>query len=97
MANIVITGVNGYIKFVFNDSTEAVKLKQGFFNSNQIAECVELDGGGVVVTFSTTHGQMKTLQICYDGVHGEEVDTVDAVEPTSDTDLCDKIGELIKS
>lgn len=95
MADIVITGINGYIKIVFNDS--ATDITVGYFNSNHVAECVALAEGGVVITFATSHGMLRTLQVCFDGSHGLMVDSVGGVVPSNDTDLCDKIGALIKS
>ena len=95
MANIVITSMNGYIKVVFNDLSSGFNMDKGYFNRNGIAEVLELSGGGVVVTMGHPHGMVRAYQISYDGNNGSTIDTVDAVAPTSDSDLCDKIGALI--
>ena len=94
MANIVITGVNGYIKIVFNDQSQ-FKMSKGYFNRNGIAEVIMLEGGGVAIALSHTQGMATAYQVSFDGVNGAEVDTVDGTAPTSDSDLCDKIGALI--
>lgn len=96
MANIVITGVNGYIKVVFNDQSAKAKMTKGYFNRNGIAEVIELDGGGVVVTLSHSMGMATSYQVSFDGNNGGmQVDSIDTVAPTSDSDLADKLGALI--
>lgn len=96
MANIVITGVNGYIKVVFNDLSSASKMTKGYFNRNGIAEVIELSSGGVVITLSHSKGMATAYQVSFDGNNGGmQIDTVDGTAPTSDSDLADKLGALI--
>jgi hypothetical protein len=97
MANIVITGVNGYIKVVFNDQSTKSKIIKGYFNRNGIAEVIELNGGGVVVTLSHSLGMATSYQFSFDNNSGMQVDLIDTVAPTSDSDLADKLGVLISA
>lgn len=96
MANIVITGVNGYIKVVFNDYASNAKMDMGYFNRNGLAEVISLYGGGVAVTMGHAKGMGTSYQVSFDGNNGGmQVDTVDGVAPSSDSDLCTKIAALI--
>ena len=93
MANIVITASGRQAKLVFNDRSTEHKVKKAYFGG--IAEVVELDRGGVLITMNHTKGMITYIGVSFDGNNGSKVDTVASVSPTSDSDLCDKIGALI--
>lgn len=91
--NIVITKAYGNTKIVFNDISESYGVKKGYLNN--IAEVIELETGGVAVTFSHTRGMATSYQFSFDGDHGHKVDKVNNNIPKSDEHLCNMIGKLM--
>lgn len=95
MANIVVTSTINYIKVDFgNYFPTYYPIKLAYYNENTI-EKVELYIDMVKVHMLGEKG--SDWELTYDGSKGLQVDAVDGVAPTSNSDLCDKIGALIKS
>lgn len=95
MANIVITSTANYIKVDFGayyPTSHPIEL--AYYNENSL-EKVELYSGMVKVHLQSEYG--RDWELSYDGSIGFQVDSVGGVAPTSNKDLCDKIGTLIVS
>ena len=92
MANIVVTSAANYIKVDFGDYYPTYyPASICYYNRNSI-EKVKLYSDMVMVNL---YGNSRDWELTYDGSAGFQVDTVDGVAPTSNSDLCDKIGALI--
>ncbi len=92
MANIVITSTTNSIKVDFNDLANAAGVKKGVWNKGRITfELDLLDSKvrvlvvGEAVWLVSFDGSSSTLQI----------DTINSVAPTSNSDLYDKLIALI--
>ncbi len=95
MPNIVVTSTANYIKVEFNDYyPNNHPVKTAYYNANDI-EKVELYAD--MVTVHLIADPTADWELSYDGSAGFEVDTVDGVAPTSNADLCDKLGALIQA
>jgi len=95
MANIVVTSTANYIKIDFGAYyPTAHPISKAYYNANHI-EKVELFANMVMVRLMANDA--KDWELSYDGSAGFQVDTIDGVAPTSNSDLCDKIGALIKA
>lgn len=95
MANIVVTSDTNYIKVEFNDYyPDDYPIEIAYYNRNDI-EKVELYSNMVAVHL--IGDSERDWELTYDGTGGLQVDSVDAVAPTSNEDLCDKIAALIKA
>ena len=95
MANLVVTSTANYIKVDFGVYYPTYyPVSKAYYNANDI-EKVELFANMVMVHLIAD--QNGDWELTYDGSAGFQVDTVDGVAPTSNSDLCDKIGVLIKS
>lgn len=94
MANIVVTSTVNYIKVDFGDYyPSSYPISKAYYNVNDI-EKVELFSNMVKVHMLASD---KDWELSFDGGTGFQVDTVDGVAPTSNSDLCDKIASLIKA
>ena len=94
MANIVVTSDSNTIKVDFGDYYPTYyPVSIAYYNRNGV-EKVELYSDGLKVHIL---GGAKDWELSYDGSFGFQVDTVDTVAPTSNSDLCDKIAALIKA
>ena len=94
MANIVVTSDTNCIKVEFNDYyADTYPISVAYYNRNEL-EKVELYADMVKVHMLNS---VKDWELTYDGSAGFQVDTVDTVAPTSNSDLCDKIASLIKA
>lgn len=95
MANIVVTSTANYIKVNFGVYYPTYyPISVAYYNVNNI-EKVELFSNMVMVHLLSDN--ISSWEFTYDGAAGFQVDTVDGVAPTSNSDLCDKIGALIKA
>lgn len=94
MANIVVTSTANHIKVDFGDYYPTYyPVDIAYYNAN-LVEKVELYSNMVIVHLS---GGNKDWELSYDGSAGFQVDTIDGATPSSNSDLCDKIGALIKA
>ena len=91
MANIVVTSTVNNIKVDFGVYYPTYPISVAYYNANEI-EKVELFSDMVKVHLLSG---TNDWELSYDGSAGFQVDTVDGVTPTSNSDLCDKIGALI--
>ena len=95
MANLVITSTADNIKVDFGAYYPTYyPVSVAYYNENSI-EKVELYSNMVKVHMLGVNGQ--DWELTYDGSFGFQIDTVNGVAPTSNADLCDKIGALIKA
>lgn len=92
MPNTAITSTASVISLVFNDDNSITGYDKGTYRIDHIVE-VELRSDHVLLVLAVTH----RLQLSYSANTKNYllVDTVNAVAPTSLSDLYDKIVALI--
>jgi len=94
MANVVVTSDANTVKVDFGVYyPDYYPVSIAYYNRNDIDK-VELYS--TLVSVHIFNGA-KDWELSYDGSAGFHVDTVDGVAPTSNSDLCDKIGALISA
>jgi hypothetical protein len=87
MANIVVTSTTNSIKVEFNDYSTILNMAKGTWGKGYI-QSVLLRTDGVLVDLL---GQPDWL-VSFDGSVGTfQIDTIDGVAPTSNSDLYDKL------
>ena len=92
MAKTVVTSTATVVKVVFNDDAPAVGMTQAYFCRSNISEVRNISAGSVRVVLLTG----ASFSVSTNGAGGTlTVDSVDGVAPSSNIDLCDKIGALI--
>jgi hypothetical protein len=96
MANIIITSTTNTIDIAFNTASREFSIVKGCNNRAHISEVIELFDGGVLITMLAKHSVTGAYKVSFDGQNGPRVDTVGGVAITSDGQLCDLIGALIK-
>ena len=94
MANIVITSTANYIKVDFGDYYPTyIPTNIAYYNPSLIRKVSLYDN---MVMINMIYGN-RDWELTFDGGAGFQVDSIDGVAPTSNSDLCDKIGALIKA
>lgn len=92
MAKIVITSTTNGIKVVFNDYASVVNMKKGYWLKSHLKHLEQLDNNTFVEVTMTEEGDWP---LSYDGEIGSfQVDTINGVAPTSNSDLYDKLEAL---
>lgn len=92
MASLVITSGTDYIKVVFNDCTAAANMLRGYWGKAGLSVTQGSDG---LVNIVDQHG--RAWWCAYTATDGAMVvDSVDGASPSSNQDLCDKLGVLVK-
>jgi hypothetical protein len=92
MANLVITSTTNSIKVDFGVLATSANMKKGVWNKNRITfELALLDAHvNVLVIGEPSWG------VSFDGSSGTlQIDSIDGVSPTSNSDLYDKLIALI--
>lgn len=93
MANVVVTSDAQKIKVVFNDLSASAGRDVSYFQKSDIVE-VYSDATDSYVTIVLGHNENFNVSI--DGTFGTLIiDSVDAVAPSSNADLRDKIAAFI--
>jgi len=93
VANAVVTSDATKVKVVFNDMANVANRSTSYFKRDDIIE-VYSDSTNCYVTVVLAHNQ--NFDVSLDGCSGTMiVDSVDAVVPTDNADLRDKLGDLI--
>lgn len=90
MANIVITSTTTVLSIVFNDLSTQVDIVKGTWFKTQLIS-IELHIGYVYI--DRKRGQ--AWNVTFDGVGGLQIDSINGVAPTSNSDLYDKLIALI--
>lgn len=92
MANLVITSSTNTIKVDFGVLGVSPLPKKGTWNKNHVVDFALQPSDAFVK--ATTIGENE-WQVSYNGVNGLQVDSVNGVAPTSNSDLYDKLSVLI--
>jgi hypothetical protein len=95
MANVVVTSTTNAIKVVFNDAASAVGMEKGTWRKDKIdlVELVENDTY-IRVKVQESNGE---FDVSYNETSGALIiDSVDGNDPTSNSDLYDKISALVE-
>lgn len=92
MANIVITSTTNSIKVDFGVLGTGNIPKKGTWNKNHVVDFA-LQPSDTFVK-ATTIGENE-WQLSFDGNNGMQIDSVDGVAPTSNSDLYNKLIALI--
>jgi len=93
MGKIVITSTPDSIKMLMGDHTNEYDEKE-ITRSRRDIQHVSLKPNNKYVKLLFKDG--TSFKLSFDGLVGKKVDTVDAVVPGSNQDLCDKLAPLIK-
>jgi hypothetical protein len=92
MANIVITSTTNSIKVDFGVLGTGNLPKKGAWEKDKIIKIELLPSDAFV---KITNLGENEWQVSYDGNNGMQIDSVDGVAPTSNSDLYDKLIALI--
>jgi len=92
MANLVITSTTNSIKVDFGVLGVGQVPKKGTFHHEHIVS-FKLEPADAYVR-ATTVGELE-WQLSFNGVKGLQVDSINGVSPTSNSDLFDKLSALI--
>ncbi len=94
MAFLTIIGTDNNIKVSSGVYyPDYVTSELTYYNPNMI-EQIKLEGGVVIALIS---GSTDAWKLSCDGSEGTlKVDTINGVAPLDNTDLCNKLGELIR-
>lgn len=92
MANLVITSTTNCIEFVFNNYADVLHPEKAIWHkssahfllvyNNAFVKAIEDNGQDLDLSFNGTSGTMQ-------------VDSVDGIAPTSNSDLYDKLSSLL--
>ena len=92
MANIVVTSSTNSIKVVFNTYASAIGIEKGSWSKDYIRFNLKASNAFVEALI---HGETGWA-VSFDGSTGTfQVDSIDGVAPTSNSDLYDKLIALI--
>jgi len=90
MANIVVTSTANSIKVEFNDYSTMLDMTKGTWSKSNITS-VHLKTSGILISMLGEHDWL----VSFDGSVGTfQIDTIDSVAPTSNSDLYDKLVAL---
>lgn len=90
MANIVITSTTNSIKIVWNNQAE--QWSKECWHKSSAHFCLEKNN----LFIQAIEDNGTSIALSFDGATGtKQVDSVDGVEPTSNSDLYDKLIALI--
>lgn len=92
MANIVITSGTDYLKVDFGDYSATLNMKKGYWSRSAIQ--VTQGESGIVNVIACDGVTMPLASAPTDGAY--TVDSVNGAVPSSNSDLCDKLGVLVK-
>lgn len=92
MANIVITSTTDSIKIDFGDCfiDGKIRVKEAYFGKSKL---IANNNDAYVELFNG----VDSFDVSFDGNNGWQVDTINAVAPTSNSDLAAKLSVLIKA
>lgn len=92
MANIVITSTTDRVDVVFNDYSASLGMISGSWGKDKIIAVLnKTDRVAMIIQ------DEKEWLVSFDGTAGTfQVDTIDTVAPTSNSDLYDKLKVLIQ-
>ena len=93
MANLDITITANTLKFVTNDLAESSGIVKSIWNINELqyVRLMNRPESHVELAFLSS----KKWPLTFDGAYGSQVDTINGVAPTSNSDLFDKIATVI--
>lgn len=92
MANIVITSTTNTISVQFNDYSTMLGMQEGTWAKHAITAIIWVNG-----YISIFIDDEKEWQVSFDGSGTSlQIDTIDTVTPTSNSDLYNKLKVLIQ-
>lgn len=92
MANLIVTSTTNSVKVDFGVLGGGGIPKKGTFHHDHIVS-FKLEPADAYVR-ATTIGENE-WQLSYNGVNGMQIDSINGVAPTSNSDLYDKLSVLI--